>query len=139
VTDSALASSRRAPLRDVVQPSSPCQKNAGPGDSTALNATFAIADRSFIDVFDVSASSENAQKNSLLTNGLPATRRKDPDSEPRASCGKVAPPHFSQNQQYAAHSARTEKILATRQRVALGAAQQKRNTCAPITSLSARA
>jgi hypothetical protein len=41
---------------------------------------------------------------------------------------------FPRNQQYAAHFLRTKKFFTTRQRVAFGAAQQKRNTCAPITS-----
>jgi hypothetical protein len=92
-----------------------------------------------IGFFDVSASSENAHKNSLLTNGLSATQGKDPKFCRSRRCDEAAAALFSEHQQYAAHSAVVEKFFATRQSVASRAAQQKRNTCDPITSVDAHA
>jgi len=50
---------------------------------------------SFIGIFAVWASLENAQKISLLPNGLPATRGEDLNFRPRWACRKVAAAHFS--------------------------------------------
>jgi len=101
--------------------------------------SLSIAEAYFIEVFDASASSENAQKNSLLSNGLSGTRGGDPKFARSRACEKAAAAEFSRNKQYAAHSATTQKFFTTRQHVAFGTPQQKRNTCAPITSVRAHA
>jgi hypothetical protein len=50
---------------------------------------------SFIGIFAVWASSENAQKNSLFTNGLLATCGEDLNFRQRWTYRKVAAAHFS--------------------------------------------
>lgn len=84
------------------------------------------------------ASSENAQKFFRVDNDLLVTFRRDPNFRQRRACGETVTNAISRNQQSAAHRLASPQFSATRQSVANGAAQQKRNTCGAIASAPER-